>query len=129
MKVFIKNMVCDRCIMAVKFELLKLGIVPINVNIGRIELNNELAEFQHQEFYSILQGYGFEILDKNNNQIIEKIKDTIVELVNTHNNNIKTNYSADIEKKLERNYTYVNNLFSEVEGITIEQFITLQRVK
>jgi AraC-like DNA-binding protein len=120
-------MVCDRCIMAVKFELIKFGIVPIYISLGEIELENELTEFQHQQLTIIFQLYGFEILDKKHTQIIKTIKDLIVEFIHTSDN--KINYSVEIEKKTEIKYAYLNDLFSEVIGMTIEHFITTQKVE
>ena len=129
MKLYIKNMVCDRCKMAVKYELMKLGIKPIRVYLGEVETEDDLTEIQYQKFADILKEYGFEIIDKSNARIIEKIKNTVIELVHGSNETIKINYSAHIEGKLKKKYNYLSNLFSEIEGITIEQFIIFQKIE
>jgi AraC-like DNA-binding protein len=122
-------MVCDRCKMAIKHELTKLGIKPINVDLGEIELENELTETQYQKFSATLKEYGFEIIDKSNSRIIEKIKNVVIELVHRSDETIKINYSAYIEEKLKKKYNYLSNLLSEIEGITIEQFIIFQKIE
>ena len=122
-------MVCDRCKMAVRYELTKLGIKPVNVDLGEVELENELTETQYQKFSATLKEYGFEIIDKSNARIIEKIKNIIIELVHRSDETMKINYSAYIEEKLKKKYNYLSNLFSEIEGITIEQFIIFQKIE
>ncbi len=122
-------MVCDRCKMAVKYELMKLGIKPIRVDLGEVETEDDLMEIQYQKFAEILKEYGFEMIDKSNARIIEKIKNTVIELVHGSNETIKINYSAYIEGKLKKKYNYLSNLFSEIEGITIEQFIIFQKIE
>ena len=122
-------MVCDRCKMAVKYELIKLGVKPIRVDLGEVELENELSETQYQKFGAIIKEYGFEIIDKSNARIIEKIKNLIIELVHRSDETIKINYSSYIEGKLKKKYNYLSNLFSEIEGITIEQFIIFQKIE
>lgn len=81
MKLYVKNMVCNRCKMAVKSELTKLGVNPIRVDLGEVEVEDELTETQYQKFTETLKEYGFEIIDKSNARIIEKIKNTVIELV------------------------------------------------
>jgi len=122
-------MVCERCKMAVKYELTKLGIKPISVDLGEVELNSELTETQYQKFSATLKEYGFEIIDKSNARIIEKIKNIVIELVHRSDDTIKINYSVYIEEKLKKKYNYLSNLFSEIEGITIEQFIIFQKIE
>ena len=129
MILYIKNMVCDRCKMAVKYELIKLGVKPISVDLGEVELNGELTETQYQKFSATLKEYGFEMIDKSNARIIEKIKNVIIELVHRSDESMKINYSAFIEEKLKKKYNYLSNLFSEIEGITIEQFIIFQKIE
>ena len=115
--------------MAVRFELTKLGVNPISVDLGEVELNNELTETQYQKFSATLKVYGFEIIDKSNARIIEKIKNIVIELVHRSDETMKINYSAYIEEKLKKKYNYLSNLFSEIEGITIEQFIIFQKIE
>lgn len=126
---YIKNMVCDRCKMVVKQELTKLGIKPLRVDLGEVELNTELTETEYQKLSVTLKEYGFEIIEKSNNRIIEKIKNIIIELVHRSDETIKINYSAYLEEKLNKKYNYLSNLFSEIERITIEQFIIFQKIE
>ena len=122
-------MVCDRCKMAIKYELIKLGVKPISVDLGDVELNSELTETQYQKFSTTLKEYGFEMIDKSNARVIEKIKNIIIELVHRSDETMKINYSVYIEEKLKKKYNYLSNLFSEIEGITIEQFIIFQKIE
>ena len=122
-------MVCDRCIMAVKFELMKFGIVPLYVSLGEIEIENELTEFQYQQLTLIFQLYGFEILDKNQTQVFDKLKKIVIELLNDSKNNTRKYNSIYIEQRIGIDYAYVNNLFSEIKSMSIEQFIALQKVE
>ena len=122
-------MVCDRCKMAVRSELTKLGVKPISVDLGEVELDNELTESQYQKFSATLKEYSFEMIDKSSARIIEKIKNVVIELVHRSDETMKINYSDHIEEKLKKKYNYLSNLFSEIEGITIEQFIIFQKIE
>ncbi len=122
-------MVCDRCKMVVKYELTKLDIKLISVDLGEIELEKELSEIQYQKFSATLRDYGFEIIDKSSARIIEKIKNVVIELVHRSDETMKINYSTHIENKLKKKYNYLSNLFSEIEGITIEQFVIFQKIE
>lgn len=122
-------MVCDRCKMVVKSELFKIGASPIRIDLGEIELDKELSQIQYQNLNDNLKEFGFEIIDKSDARIIEKIKTIIVDLVHKSNEPVKINYSTFIEDKIKRKYNYLSNLFSEIEGITIEQFIILQKTE
>lgn len=122
-------MVCDRCKMVIKYELIKLGIKPISVELGEIELEKELTEHQFDKFIISLHECGFEIINNSNARVIEKIKNTIVGLVHNSSEVLKINYSAHIEEKLKRKYNYLSNLFSEVEGITIKQYVISQKTE
>ena len=122
-------MVCDRCKMAIRSELTKLGVKPISVDLGEVELDNELTESQYQKFSATLKEYSFEMIDKSSARIIEKIKNVVIELVHRSDETMKINYSDHIEEKLKKKYNYLSNLFSEIEGITIEQFIIFQKIE
>ena len=91
-------MVCDRCKMAVRSELTKLGVKPISVDLGEVELDNELTESQYQKFSATLKEYGFEMIDKSSARIIEKIKNVVIELVHRSDETMKINYSDHIEE-------------------------------
>lgn len=127
----IKNMVCNRCIKVVKDELQKLGIKFININLGEVELENEIDKNKLTIFEKILSENGFELIKDKRAVIIENIKNTIIETI--YNNELFLNsgkkFSVLIENKIGKDYTYLSNLFSSLESITIEQYVILQKVE
>jgi len=129
MILYIKNMVCDRCKLVVRTELKKLRIRHVSVELGEVFLENELTDKQFSEFNKNLQALGFEIIDNNNVRIIEKIKNIIIDLIHHSKAEIKINYSDYIAEKLKKDYTYLSNLFSEIEGNTIEKYIIHQKIE
>lgn len=129
MKVYLKNMVCNRCIMVVRNELEKLGFHALNVRLGEVELEREIDENEKSIINNRLQILGFELIDDRKSRIIEKIKNTIIDLVHHQNNDIKTNLSDVVSSKLAHDYNYLSNLFSEVEGTTIEKYFIAQKIE
>ncbi|MDQ6757043.1 MAG: AraC family transcriptional regulator [Bacteroidota bacterium] len=129
MKLHIKNMVCNRCKMVVKDELIKFGAHPTSIELGEVEIKEELNSVKKNQLNNILQTLGFELIDDKKSQLIEKIKNTIVELVHYSDEQIKTNFSEHISKKLHHDYNYLSNLFSEVEGTTIEKYFIAQKIE
>ena len=122
MKLFIKNMVCIRCKMVVKAELEKLGIDYILIELGQVEIAEELNSEQMLQLDTALKKSGLELMDDKKSVLIEKIKCIIVESVHYSQEKIKVNLSDYISDKLNYDYTYLATLFSEVTGITIEKF-------
>ncbi len=129
MKLFIKNMVCNRCKMVVKSELEKFGLHPISVELGEVELAEELNEQKKTQLNERLLSFGFALMDDKKIRIIEKIKNLIVDLVQNKNSQLKTNLSDYLSKELHHDYTYITNLFSQVEGTTIEQYFIAQKIE
>lgn len=129
MKLYIKNMVCNRCIMVVKSELEKLGYEPMNVLLGEVTLNKELSNDEKIVVESALEQLGFSIIDDKKSRMIEKIKTLIVELVHQNNNQLKTNLSDYLSEQLHNDYKYLTTLFKEVEGTTIEKFFIAQKIE
>lgn len=130
MKISIKNMVCNRCILVVKQELEKMNLTPIHVQLGEVELKEELSDSQINHLRDQLADKGFELLDDRKTMIVEKVKNIIVEVIHGGDEiDIKTNFSNLIQKKLYIDYNYISFLFSNTEGITIEQYIILQRIE
>jgi len=129
MKLHIKNMVCDRCKMVVKAELEKLGYQPVSVELGEVVLEKELSLEEKTKISAILQTVGFELIDDKKSQLIEKIKNLIIDLVHRQNSSLKTNLSDYLSSQLSHDYNYITNLFSEVEGTTIEKYFIVQKIE
>lgn len=127
---FIKNMVCNRCIMAVQNELNKLGLEAKDVKLGEATLEKkELTPEQKKKLSKALIPLGFEVIDDKKSRIIEQIKNIIIDLVHQQDNDIKTNLSEVLSTKLHHDYNYLSNLFSEVEGTTIEKYFIAQKIE
>lgn len=122
-------MVCSRCISVVRNEFVKLGLEPESIIMGEVTLVNELTGEQHTMIENALKGHGFELIDDKKSTTIEKIKTVIIDQVHHVNDRLKVNYSTLISNSLGRDYSYLSNLFSEVEGITIEQYVILQKIE
>jgi YesN/AraC family two-component response regulator len=129
MKLYVKNMVCSRCRMVVKNEFEKAGLHPLSVELGEVEINKQPTEAQLKKLDTGLKEYGFELISDKKARMIEKIKNMIVQLVQNSEQNLKINLSVYLSEKLHYDYTYLSNLFSEVEGITIEKYFIAQRVE
>src|SRR5688572_28286305 len=122
-------MVSTRCKMAVKEELKKLGLHYIVVNLGEIDVMEDISIEQREKLNDALLVYGLELMDDKRAILIEKIKNVIVEMIHHTNEDVKINFSNFLSEKLNHNYSYLANLFSEVQGTTIEQFIILHKVE
>lgn len=129
MKLYIKNMVCSRCKMVVKSELEKLGLHPLSVELGEIELTGPIMEAKKSEIAKQLNPFGFELIDDKKSQTIEKIKTLIIDLIYHKNNDLNVNLSTYIVQHLSNDYTTISHLFSEVQGITIEKYFILQKIE
>jgi len=129
MKLFIKNMVCNRCKMVVKSELIKFGLHPTSVELGEVEVTEELTEEKKTQLNKSLFSFGFALMDDKKIRIIEKVKNLIVDLVQNKNNQLKTNLSDYLSRELHHDYTYISNLFTQVEGTTIEQYFISQKIE
>lgn len=128
-KLYIKNMVCLRCQMAVKSELDKLGLHHTKVEIGETEIMEVLTSEQENNLSRSLEKIGLELLHDKKHIMVEKIKTIIIELVHYNDEQIKTNLSDYLSEKLNHNYTYLSNLFSEVKGTTIENFYLTNKIE
>ena len=129
MKIYIRNMVCIRCKMVVKSELEKLGLHNVTVGLGEAEIREEISAKQLENLRVALKKTGLELMDDKKNILVEKIKTIIIEMVHYSDDQIKTNLSDYLIEKLNYNYTYLANLFSEVKGITIEQFYLAHKIE
>ena len=129
MKLYIKYMVSQRCKMMVKEELKKLGLRYILVDLGLVEIFEEITQTQREQLKTNLQKSGLELLDDKKSILIEKIKNVITEMIHHSDEVPILNYSDFISKKLNYDYTYLSNIFSEVKGITIQQFIIINKIE
>ena len=129
MKLYIKYMISNRCKMAVKEELKRLGLHFIMVDLGEVEIMENISAEQREQVRIALLNSGLELMDDKRAVLIEKIKNTIIKMVHHTDEIIKTNFSDFLGEKLNRDYTYLSNLFSEVQGTTIEQFIISHKIE
>jgi len=129
MKLYIKNMVCNRCIMVVRTELEKLGFSPIKIALGEVEFLEALSTNDKIKIGKQLQIYGFELMNDKKSRIIGQIKSSIIHLVHHENCKLKNNLSDYLVDKLNYNYKYLSTLFSEKEGVSIEKYFFSQKIE
>ncbi|MEB2775687.1 AraC family transcriptional regulator [Algoriphagus sp. D3-2-R+10] len=129
MKLYIKYMVSLRCKILVMDELKKLGLHYVLVDLGMVEILEEITDEQRAQLKKSLMKSGLELLDDKRSIIIEKIKNLIIEMIHYSDELPKVNYSDYISESLGYDYTYLANIFSEVKGITIQQFIITHKIE
>ncbi|MCK9292067.1 MAG: AraC family transcriptional regulator [Bacteroidales bacterium] len=129
MKLYIKNMVCNRCIMVVRQEMEKLGHTVQHIELGEVVVADELNDSQKELAGRALAALGFELIDDKKARIIEKIKVLIIDLVHYQHNMLKYNISELLSRELNHEYSYISRLFSEVEGVTIEKYFIAQKIE
>lgn len=125
---YIKNMVCNRCIIVVRQELEKLGISPVAVGLGEVHLREKQNSEQLEKIRAALSAVGFELIDNKKSKLIEVIKRIIIDVVH-HQIKLKTNLSDYLAQEIGKDYSYLSNLFSDVEGTTIEQYFIHQKIE
>ena len=128
-KLYIKNMVCDRCILVVKSVLAKLNIEPLSVELGEITLKTELSKDTKNKLIESLRLLGFDTIKDKKERLIEDVKSLIIELVHHNNSQLKENLSDYISNKIHCDYNYTSNLFSDIEGTTIEHYFIAQKIE
>lgn len=122
-------MVCNRCITAVKNELQAAGLNASSIELGEVETTTEPSQEQLAQLDTALKAIGFELIGDRKSRMIEQIKNEIVYLVHHSDEALSTNLSTWLADKLHYDYTYLSNLFSEVEGTTIEKYYIAQRIE
>jgi AraC-like DNA-binding protein len=122
-------MVCNRCIAVVKSELEQAGYHPVVVTMGEVELAEEPSADQLAQLNTRLVTHGFELIDDNRSKSIEQIKNIIIQQIHYTDKRTKTKYSDLLSKNLNKDYSALSHLFSEMEGMTIEQYIILQKIE
>ena len=122
-------MVCNRCIMVVQKEFEKMKLQPLHVAMGEVEMKKPLTEKQAKQLNNNLKAVGFELLDDQKQQLIEKIKNLLIQKV--QRGEIAEHFSITdfLTQSIHKNYSNLSRLFSQVEGITIEQFFILQKIE
>jgi AraC family transcriptional regulator len=128
MELFIKNMVCNRCILVVQQELEKLDIGFTHMDLGEVSLSAEPSTEKLKALGERLHGLGFELLDDKKTALVEKLKTTIIRLIH-ENTAINTKLSVALQEALDTDYHYLSTVFSTMEGLTIEKYVILQRIE
>ena len=127
--IYIKNMVCARCVMVVRSVLERLGLTPLSVELGRAELSAPLAETARQALREALAPLGFELIDDPRIRTVEHIKRLIIELVHQQDNRLRTNLSQYLATECRHDYGTLSKLFSETQGTTIEKYFIAQKIE
>lgn len=128
-RLFIKNMVCPRCISTVEAILNKQQVQNSKVSLGEVEFETALTAIQLNEFEIALKKVGFELIETRINKIVSDIKGIVLQYINDQSVDKKLKLSSFITKQVHYDYSYLSDLFSSVEGITIEQFFIIQRIE
>ena len=129
MKLLIKNMVSLRCKMIVKSELEKLDLHFIIIELGEVEIKEKLSPKKQNELQTALQRFGLELMNDKKSMLIERVKNIIVEMIHYTDEPPTLNFSNFLSEKLGYDYNYLSNLFSEVKGTTIEQYIISHKIE
>ena len=129
MKLYIKNMVCNRCIMVVRDAMIALNINYTDIALGEVDLDKPLTIEERQKLQYALLSLGFELIEDKNSRIIEQIKTVIIDIIQNQDGEMHTNLSHLLSDKLNHEYSTLSNLFSEVEGTTIEKYFISQRIE
>ena len=130
MKLYIKNMVCDRCIMVVRTELTALGLHPVTVALGDVELaEDSLTPATQNDIKQRMNELGFEVLEDRVSKIVEGIKTALIKLIHQHDDDKAMKHSEYLAKHLHMDYAYLSKVFSDTEQTTIEQYIIQQKTE
>ncbi|MCC9166442.1 helix-turn-helix domain-containing protein [Pontibacter harenae] len=131
MKLYIKYMVSNRCKTLVQEELISLGLQSeyVVVDLGMVEIHKDITDIQLEQLNENLSKVGLVLLDDSKSKLVDKIKALITDMIHSSEEQPKVNYSVYISEKLGYNYNYLANLFSEVKGITIQQFIIIHKIE
>ncbi len=124
----IKNMVCPRCIEAVS-EIFAGEKLDAKVELGKVSLQKSISEIEKKKLAQALRNRGFELLEPGKSALISQIKTLIIDLVHHQGSRVQENLSTHLSEKLHQEYSGLSKLFSQVEGITIERYYTLQKIE
>jgi AraC-like DNA-binding protein len=130
MQLFIKNMVCDRCILVVRQELDKQNLSYRQIQLGEVELSTHPTQEQLDKFRISMDALGFELLDDKKSTLVSKIKTILLQLIRSKEQaELNTKISVLLAEELQHDYSYLSSLFSSIEGITIEKYVIAQRIE
>lgn len=129
MKLHIKYMLSNRAKAEAKEELKKIGLHFIFLDLGEVEIMEDITTDQREQLKAALISIGLELMEDKKAMLIEKIKNTIIDMIHHTEETIKVNFSNYLSEKLKYDYTYMANLFSQVQGSTIEHFIIAHKVE
>ena len=129
MQLFIKNMVCNRCIKVVSDELTKLGYTVEEIELGRVEIKENPTDEELNKIIEILESNGFALIEDSKKKITEKIKNIIIAKVHHQEGESDIPFSKIIENEIGKDYSSLSKIFSSIEQITIEHFIILQKIE
>ena len=127
--VHIRNMVCDRCIMAVDTALKNLDLHPLEVRLGYAVIEEEMNDKVHSMICNALEPLGFELIDDMKSRITERIRAEIISLVHYQDTDLKINLSDWLSERLGRDYSSMSKLFSDATGTTIEKYFIAQKIE
>lgn len=126
---YIKNMVCDRCKMAVDKLLRDEGLQPLEVDLGKARIEEEVSASQRERIKENLRRIGFELLDDRKHQTLERIKAAVIRLVHYQDNHSNLNLSDYLQQELHQEYSSLSKLFSEYSSMTLERYFIEQRIE
>lgn len=132
MKIYVKNMACESCKFVVKEALEELGISPVKIELGEIETKEDVTDDEKRKLNHKIKKVGLELLEKKQGILVEKIKKVAIGYVYKSDEKPNLKFSVLLSEELNLSYTYLANFFSEVEAITIEQYIIslkIERIK
>ncbi|WGQ11113.1 AraC family transcriptional regulator [Pedobacter gandavensis] len=130
MMLYVKNMVCDRCVMIVRQQLEQLHFEVKDITLGKVEVAPDPTAHQLQDISATMQLLGFELMDKEKDQLVEQVKNKVIELVHYSDlNEVHQSLISIIADRLDKDYAYLSRLFSDVEGLTIEKYIIQQKIE
>lgn len=125
----IKNMVCQRCVMTVEAIARELKLPFMHVGLGEIEIERELSKSECDAFDSELKKVGFELISSRVNKLVEQVKQRVMQYLELGSDGQQLKLSSFITKTIPNDYSYLSDLFSSIEGKTIEQYFILQRIE
>ena len=130
MKLYIKNMVCDRCTLVISNLLSEMQLKPVSVQLGEVDLGElQLDNEQLEQFRQRVEALGFELINDKKSQLIESIKKYLITFVQNQDGVEKIKLSDYLSNSLHHDYNHLSHLFSSVEGVTIEQYLINQKIE